>query len=113
MVDDGGRSAWLPAILLLVASFLGTAWLGLRPDSAAGAPVAAVFPPWWGGERVFAASVSTGGAIVREGAWANILVLISADTDLPRRLRAAGAWLLLNPKALDACLKEPNTERHV
>jgi hypothetical protein len=113
MVDDGGRSAWLPAILLLVASFLGTAWLGLRPESGAGAPVAAVFPPWWNSERVFAAAASTGGAIVREGAWENILVLNSASADLPRRLRAAGAWLLLNPKALDACLKERKVERQV
>jgi len=113
MVDDGGRSAWLPAILLLVASLLGTAWLGLRSGSGIGAPVAAVFPPWWDSERIFAAAASTGGAIVREGIWSNILVLNSADADLPRRLRGAGAWLLLNPKALDACLKERKVEQHL
>src|SRR5712671_200879 len=100
---------WLPAILLLVVSFLGTAWIGLRPSPAIGEPVAAVFPPWWGAERAFAAASSSGGAIVREGAWPSILVLSSADEDFADRLHAAGAWLLLNPKALDACLKEKRT----
>ena len=98
--------AWLPAVLLLLVSFLGTAWIGLRPSSGIGEPVAALFPPWWGAERVFAAAASAGGAIVREGAWPSILVLTAADGDFADRLHAAGAWLLLNPKALDACLKE-------
>jgi hypothetical protein len=97
---------WLPAVLLLLVSFLGTAWIGLRPSAAIGEPVAALFPPWWGAERAFAAAASAGGAIVREGAWSNILVLRSGDDDFADRLHAAGAWLLLNPKALDACLKE-------
>jgi hypothetical protein len=44
--------------------------------------------------------------LVREGAWSSILVLKSDDGDLGRRLYASGAWLLLNPKALEACLKE-------
>jgi methyl-accepting chemotaxis protein len=43
-----GSSAWWPALLLLLASSLGTAWLELRPP--AGAPIAAVFPPWWQAE---------------------------------------------------------------
>jgi hypothetical protein len=102
--SDHRRSAWSPALLLLLASALGTAWLGLRP--VAGAPVAAIFPPWWDDERSFAAAASTGGAIVREGAWSNILVVTSADGDLARRLRDAGALLLVNPAALDGCLKE-------
>jgi hypothetical protein len=106
MTGHHACKTWLPAVLLLLVSFLGTAWLGLRPSSAVGEPVAALFPPWWGAERVFAAAASAGGAIVREGAWSNILVLSSADGDFADRLHTAGAWLLLNPKALDACLKE-------
>jgi hypothetical protein len=98
------RSAWSPALLLLLASALGIGWIGLRP--AVGAPVAAIFPPWWNAERVFAAAASAGGAIVREGAWPSILVVSAADGDLPHRLREAGAWLLVNPTALDGCFKE-------
>jgi hypothetical protein len=100
------RSAWLPALLLLLASALGTAWLGFRPPTAVGTPVAAIFPPWWDDVHVFTAAASTGGAIVREGAWSNILVVISDEGDLPHRLHAAGAWLVVNPIALDACFKE-------
>ena len=43
---------------------------------------------------------------MREGAWSNILVLTPGDGDFVHRLYAAGAWLLLDPKALDSCLKE-------
>jgi hypothetical protein len=100
------RSPWLPALLLLLGSALATAWLGLRPADTVGAPVAAIFPPWWNAERSFAAAASTGGAIVRTGAWPNILVVTAADGELSPRLREAGAWLLVNPTALDSCFKE-------
>jgi hypothetical protein len=109
MIGNREGNAWLPAMALLLVSFLGTAWLGLRPSGAAGEPVAAVFPPWWSAERAFVAASAAGGAVVREGAWSNILVVSSAERDFPDRLHVAGAWLLLNPKALDACLKEKKT----
>jgi hypothetical protein len=98
--------AWLPALLLLLASALGSAWLELRPTATVGAPVAAIFPPWWNAERSFTAAASAGGAIVRTGTWSNILVVTAADGGLFNRLRAAGAWLLVNPTALDGCFKE-------
>jgi hypothetical protein len=104
---SGGRwRTWSPAILLLIVSFLGTAWLELRPVLAADEPVAALFPPWWDADRALTAAAAAGGAVVREGAWPSILVLKSDDGDLGRRLYASGAWLLVNPKALEACLKE-------
>jgi hypothetical protein len=106
MTGNRECKTWLPAVALLLVSFLGTAWIGLRPSSAIGEPIAAIFPPWWDAERAFVAAASSGGAIVREGIWSNILVLRSADGDFAERLHSAGAWLLLNPKALDACLKE-------
>ncbi len=106
MRSDGGWRTWSPAILLLLVSFIASAWLDLRPVLAADEPVAALFPPWWSADRTLAAATSTGGAIVREGAWSSILVLKSDDGDLGRRLYASGAWLLVNPKALEACLKE-------
>jgi hypothetical protein len=101
-----GRASWLPASLLLVASLFGTVSYAFRPSELPGAAVAAVFPPWWSAERSFAAAASTGGAVVRTGAWSNILVVKPGEADLSDRLYAAGAWLLLDPLALDACLKE-------
>jgi hypothetical protein len=105
-IASRGRSAWWPALLLLLASSLGTAWLELRPLAAVGAPIAAIFPPWWQADRTFVAAASAGGAVVRAGAWPNILVVTAEDGDLPRRLREAGAWLLVNPIALGGCFKE-------
>jgi hypothetical protein len=97
---------WLPALLLLVTSFVATTAVALRPSEAVGAPVAAVFPPWWDGDRAIAAAAAADATIVREGAWSNILVLTSTSGDFAARLHAAGAWLLLDPKALASCLKE-------
>ena len=105
-MSDRRRSAWPTALLLLLASALGTAWLGLRPPATVGAPIAAVFPPWWEAGRAFAAAASAGGAIIRKGAWSNILVVTSGEGDLPHRLHDAGAWLLVNPTALGGCFKE-------
>jgi hypothetical protein len=90
----------------LLASSLGTASLELRPLGTVGAPIAAVFPPWWPADRAFVAAASAGGAVVRAGAWPNILVVAAEDDDLPRRLREAGAWLLVNPIAIGGCFKE-------
>lgn len=98
--------SWAPALLLLAVSFVGTASLALRAPDAGTAPVAAIFPPWWGSERVLAAAVAADAVIVRPGAWPAILVVTSEHRDLAARLRAAGAWLLLDPQAVAACLKE-------
>ena len=105
-MSDSRCSSWSAALLLLAASALGTAWLGLRPPATVDAPVAAIFPPWWDAQRAFAAAASAGGAVVRKGAWSNILVVTAGDGDLPGRLRTAGAWLLVNPTALGGCFKE-------
>jgi len=106
IAHNRGGSAWWPALLLLLASSLGTAWLELRPPATAGAPIAAIFPPWWDADRTFAAAASAGSAIVRAGALGNIVVVAAEGDDLPRRLSEAGAWFLVNPIAVGGCLKE-------
>lgn len=98
--------SWAPALLLLAVSFLGTAALALRAPDTGTAPVAAIFPPWWGSERVLAAAADADAIIVREGAWPAILVVKSKHGDFAARLHAAGAWLLVDPRSVAACLKE-------
>lgn len=86
-------------ILVFVALLpLGVAVGALFAPPADG-PVAAVFPPWWGDTRAFAAA-SAAGPVVRFGAVPFIVVVAADDR---ARLRAAGAWLLLDPRALGAC----------
>ena len=54
----GRSSAWRFPSLVLLASLLAAAWLGMQPRP--GQPVAAVFPPWWGLTRAFAAAAAAG-----------------------------------------------------
>lgn len=88
--------SWAPALLLLAVSFLGTAALALRAPDTGTAPVAAIFPPWWGSERVLAAAADADA----------IIVVTSKHGDFAARLHAAGAWLLVDPRSVAACLKE-------
>jgi hypothetical protein len=84
---------WALAAALAVLP-LGVATACLLAPPATG-PVAAVFPPWWDDAR----SIATAGRVIRFGAFG--FVVVSA-ADRPG-LRAAGAWLLLDPRAIGAC----------
>jgi hypothetical protein len=86
------------AVVGLAACGLLTALMG----GPASGPVAAVFPPWWGGTRTVAAAAE-GGAVMRLGLL-NFIVLVVPDDQRGReRLWRAGAWLLLNPRGLSGC----------
>jgi hypothetical protein len=90
-------------LTLLVLSLSAGAWLNARPKAPAG-PVAALFPPWWRARDAFDGAAAAGAAIVRTGAWPTLLVVTSPDPRLEAHLRAAGALLLLDPRALGGCL---------
>jgi hypothetical protein len=93
------------AVALLAAS-LGTMGAAtMAPGDDESAPVAALFPLWWGADRAFLAAAAAGGSVVREGAVSSLLVAQSSEPGFRRKLHAAGAWLLLDPKAIAACLK--------
>lgn len=66
--------------------------------------VAVAFPPWWGAERIFAATASADAAIVRVTAIPSLLVVQPDGHDGLARLREAGAWLAIDPQAVAACL---------
>lgn len=94
--------AWLNAAALLVASFVAITALSLqvRPGSEV---VAVAFPPWWSSEEVLQAAASANAAIVRMTALPALLVVRPDDHDGLTRLRAAGAWLAMDPQAIAAC----------
>lgn len=94
--------AWLNAAALLSASFIAIAALSLQ--ARPGAEVVAVaFPPWWSGQQVLLAAASANAAIVRMTAIPSLLVVQPDDQDGLARLRRAGAWLTMDPKAIAAC----------
>ncbi|MEO8319436.1 MAG: hypothetical protein ABJA75_23195 [Bradyrhizobium sp.] len=94
--------AWLNAAALLVASFVAIAALSLqvRPGSEV---VAVAFPPWWSSQEVLQAAASANAAIVRMTALPALLVVRPDGHDGRTRLRAAGAWLAMDPQAIAAC----------
>ncbi len=92
----GSPSAYVPAFVLLVASTLAIGWLDFRPVDAK-APTLAVFSPWAGVESAFLATARAGGNVVATGPLPFSLIVQSKDPSFFRRLRDAGAWLLLNP----------------
>ena len=97
----------VPYLLLTVSVVLsGMVTLAPVPNR----PVAAFFPPWWSAERSFVAAAAAGEAIIRFGGIPSVLVLASGTPDLTGRLRVAGAWLLLDARAIGACGAETEKE---
>jgi hypothetical protein len=86
---------------LSTAAVLACAIGGLAAAAPAPRPnapfVAAVFPPWWSAQRVFGAAADVGD-IVSTGGAPFTIVVHSARADLPTRLRARGAWLVLDAR---------------
>jgi hypothetical protein len=94
---------WLCPVALLLVSWVWIAALTFRlgPGDTV---VAAIFPPWWSTDRVFAAAASAEASIVRVGGFGSMLIVQPAAMNGPDRLYRAGAWLLLNPTGIGACL---------
>jgi len=106
-----GPAAWLAATGFLACGLVAVAPLAFPPHPDG--PVAAVFPPWWDAQRALAATVLAQAVMVRAGAWPALVVAADAspagaagDAGAPglgERLRAAGAWLILDPRSLRGC----------
>ena len=78
----------LAVVLLLVISTTPLIAAADLPGDARGT-LAAVFAP---------------GAVVRGGGWDSVLVVHSQESGFARRLRQAGAWLVVDPQSAAGCL---------
>jgi hypothetical protein len=86
-----------------IAAFIAAAVTALAPrDPASG--VAVVFAPWTGADAALARSVEARARFVRFGGASFIAVVIPDDAKYQTRVLNAGAWLVLDPRALAACL---------
>lgn len=96
-------SPWLPAAALCLASLLPALALSAAPRGDG--PAAAVFPPWWGAAQTFAAA-DQAGDIAAVG-WRPFIIIANpepgANAPLAQRLRAQGAWLILDPGLAGPC----------
>lgn len=95
--------AWLASSILLAVSFVMIAVLSLKPQHDS-STIAVIFPPWWTAQQSLLAAASAGASIVRTGKIPAIVVVEPGARDGLKRLRDAGAWISLDPQALDACM---------
>jgi hypothetical protein len=95
--------SWLNAAALLIASWIAVAALSLEVRTGAEV-VAVAFPPWWGTQQVFLAAASANAAIIRETALSGLLVVRPDVNDGLAQLHKAGAWLIMDPQAVAACI---------
>jgi hypothetical protein len=93
----------LNAAVLLISSWIFIAALSLqvRPDTEV---VAVVFPPWWSAQQALQAAASANAAFVRTTAIPAVLVVRPDERAGLARLREAGAWITIDPRAVAACL---------
>jgi hypothetical protein len=95
--------AWLNAAALLVASWIAIAALAFQIPPGAEV-VAVAFPPWWSAQQTFQAAASANAAIVRKTSIPTVLVVRPDARAGLTRLREAGAWFALDPRAIAGCL---------
>jgi hypothetical protein len=108
MGDDSSNAAsrwpaWLNATILLFSSWIFIAALSFqtRPDTEV---VAVVFPLWWSAQQTLQAAASANAGLVRATAIPAILVVRPDERAGLTRLREAGAWFSIDPRAIAACL---------
>lgn len=99
-----GATSTAGLVLAVCATILTTLFATVAAGAAPRDParVAAVFPPWWTPAQAASAAASAG-QIAGAGGAPFILILRGEPDALGPRLRAAGAWLLLDPDAAGRC----------
>jgi hypothetical protein len=100
------RRHWIDIAALAVLSIaaLGaTARFALAPQ-APERGVAVIFAPWTAPDQTLTRTVEAGARFVRFGGPGFVAVAIPDSPDYPARVRAAGAWLIVDPKIVAACL---------
>jgi hypothetical protein len=95
-----------PALALAMLAFIAVSSLetfSLNPDR----PVAVLFPSTLSSERAFAALVAAGGLPIRPATSAfshgPIWIAAAGAPDFFAKVRALGAWAVINPFAFGGC----------
>jgi hypothetical protein len=103
---DAPRAAdWLPAALLLAVTVAMTGGLMLLPEP--GRPSLVWFSPLVSADQALAAAAFAGARIIDHGRLPTSLVVQPDEIDGLARLRAAGAWLIVNAQTFGGCDGRP------
>jgi hypothetical protein len=100
------RRCWIDIVALTVLS-VGALCFTARTTLAPRNPeqgAAVVFAPWTVPETTMARSIEAGARFVRFGGHGFIAVVAADDRDYAARAMAAGAWLVVDPQLVAACL---------
>jgi hypothetical protein len=100
------RRYWIDIAALIALSIIAlgaTARATLAPRDP-GRGVAVVYAPWTTPEMALLRSVEAGARFVRFGGYGFIAVAVPDSRDYTARAMASGAWLVLDPQLLAACL---------
>lgn len=100
------RPMSVAVLAIMVSTFL---LAGLQAHPRNGQDVAVVFPPWIDSGNAIGRVARAGGAIVRLGIVDTILVVHGEGGDFASRLRASGAWLVVDPVAFGGCLVQQDS----
>ena len=89
-------------------STIAVARIGLEPgDPSRG--VGVIFAPWTDADTTLALAVNAGGRIVRFGGPSFVVVVEPESADYVRRVKAAGALLVVDPRVIAACFALTST----
>ena len=103
MVSPANWADYLALTVLSVGALCFTARATLAPhEPERGAAV--VFAPWTAPEAAMATAVESGARFVRFGGYGFIAVVAPDNRNYTARAMASGAWLVLDPQLLAACL---------
>jgi hypothetical protein len=86
----------------LISTF-AVARIGLEPSTPSRA-VGVIFAPWTDAGAAFTRAVAAGGRFIRFGGPSFVVVVEPDGPDYARRVRDAGAILIVDPRVLAACL---------
>jgi hypothetical protein len=95
------------AAFILLSTF-AVARVGLEPSDPS-RPVGVIFAPWTDENTAFARAVSAGARFVRYGGPSFVVVVEPETPDYVRRVRNAGALLVLDARILAACFPSDST----
>lgn len=84
-------------------STVAAARIGLEPSDSSPA-VAVIFAPWTDEGDAFTRAVTAGGQFVRFGGSSFVVVVEPDGAGYVRRVKSAGALLIVDPLILAACL---------
>jgi len=89
-------------------STIAVARVGLEPSDLSRG-VGVIFAPWTDESAALTRAAAAGGRIVRFGGPSFIVVVEPESADYIRRIKDAGAWLLVDPRILAACFPAAST----